>query len=166
MFRNSAFYIEYKGCNEPPCPRSPGLEDSGGSWLGFRFLIMMGMGLQCPKLPMFRNSAFYIEYKGAKNPHVLEVLDWGFGGLWRFLTEVSGHDHDGDVSSKSQITYVPKFSFLHWMKRCKEPYVLKVVDWRFGWLWKFLTGVLVFDHDGDGCTMSQIVYVPTFSFLQ
>ena len=37
------------------------LEDSGGSWLGFRFLIMMGMGLQCPQLPMFQNSAFYIE---------------------------------------------------------------------------------------------------------
>ena len=37
------------------------LEDSGGTWLGFRFLIMMGMGLKCPKLPMFRNSAFYIE---------------------------------------------------------------------------------------------------------
>ena len=35
--------------------------DSGGSWLEFWFLIMMGMGVQCPKLPMFWNSAFYIE---------------------------------------------------------------------------------------------------------
>ena len=37
------------------------LEDSGSFWLGFCFLTMMEMGLQCPKLPMFRNSAFYIE---------------------------------------------------------------------------------------------------------
>ena len=37
------------------------LDDSGGSWLGFWFLIMMRMGLQCPKLPMFWNSASYIE---------------------------------------------------------------------------------------------------------
>ena len=35
---------------------------------------MMGMGQQCPKQPMIQNSAFYIEFKGAKNPHVLEVL--------------------------------------------------------------------------------------------
>ena len=26
------------------------------------------------KTHMFQNSAFYIEFKGAKNPHVLEVL--------------------------------------------------------------------------------------------
>ena len=37
------------------------LEDSGGFWPEFWFLIIMGMGLQCTKLPMFRNSAFYIE---------------------------------------------------------------------------------------------------------
>ena len=62
---------------------------------------------------MFRNSAFYIEYKGAKNAHVLEVLDWGFGGLWRFLTGVLVPDHDGDGSKMYQTTYVPEFSFLH-----------------------------------------------------
>ena len=46
---------------------------------------------------MFQNSAFYIEYKGAKNPHVLEIMDWGFGGLWRFLTGVLVPDHDGNA---------------------------------------------------------------------
>ena len=47
----------------------------------------------------------------------------------------------------SQTTYVPKFSFLHWIKRCKEPScpqspglgiwrTLEVPDWGFGsWSW-------------------------------
>ena len=91
------------------------VEDSEGSWLGFWFLIMMGRDQQCPKWPMFQNSAFYIVYKGAKNPHVLEVLVWSCGGLWRFLTGVSVPDHDGEGSKMIQMTYVPKFSFLHWI---------------------------------------------------
>ena len=47
----------------------------------------------------------------------------------------------------SQTTYIPKFSFLHWIKRCKEPScpqspglelwrTLDVPDWGFGsWSW-------------------------------
>ena len=31
------------------------------------------------------------------NPHVLEVLDWGFEGLWSFMTGVSVPDQDGDA---------------------------------------------------------------------
>ena len=71
----------------------------------------METGQQSPKQPMFRNSAFYVEFIGAKNPHVLEVLGWSCGGLWRFLTGVLVPDHDGDRSAMSQTTYVPKFSF-------------------------------------------------------
>ena len=56
-------------------------------------------------------------------------------------------DRDGDGSTMSQTTYVPKFSFLHWIKRCKEPScprspglvfwrTLEVPDWGFGsWSW-------------------------------
>ena len=33
----------------------------------------------------------------------------------------AARDHDGDGSTMSQTTYVLKFSFLHWIKRCKEP---------------------------------------------
>ena len=63
------------------------VEDSGGSWLLFWFLIMMGRGQECPKQPMFQSWAFYIEYKGAKNPRIpglrfrriFKVPDWSFG---------------------------------------------------------------------------------------
>ena len=96
---------------------------------------------------MFPNSAFYIESKGAKKPHVLVFLGWSCGGLWRFLNGVFVPDLDGDRSTKSQTTYVPKFSFLCWIYRCKEPScpwspwlelwrTLEVPDWCFGsWSW-------------------------------
>ena len=96
---------------------------------------------------MLQNSAFYIEWKCAKNPHVLEVLVWSCGGLWRFLTEVSVPDLDGEGSIMSQTTFVLKFSFLHCIKRCKEPpcprspglelqRTLEVPEWGFGsWSW-------------------------------
>ena len=55
----------------------------------------------------------YVPKFGAKNPHVHEVLVWGLGGLWRFLTGVLVFDHDGDGLTMYQPTYVLKFSFLH-----------------------------------------------------
>ena len=36
--------------------------------------MKIGMDQQCFELPMFKISAFYIEIKGAKNTHVLQVL--------------------------------------------------------------------------------------------
>ena len=72
-----------------------------------------GEGSRMSKTTYFPKLKFYIKLKGAKNLHVLEVLDWGFGGLWRFLTGVFIPDHDGDGSAMSQTSYVPKFSFLH-----------------------------------------------------
>ena len=39
---------------------------------------------------MFQILALYLDFEGAKNIHVLYILIWGFGGHWRFLTEV-GH---------------------------------------------------------------------------
>ena len=41
-----------------------------GLWLP----MMMEMDQQCPNGPIFKISAFYIEFKGEKNPHILEVL--------------------------------------------------------------------------------------------
>ena len=35
---------------------------------------------------MFLISVLYLDFEGAKNTHVLQVLIWGFGGCWRFLT--------------------------------------------------------------------------------
>ena len=66
----------------------------------------------------------------------LEVSDLGFSS-WSW--------QEGSIIS--QTTYVPKFSFLHWIKRCKEPScprspglgfwrTLEVPDWGFGsWSW-------------------------------
>ena len=65
----------------------------------------------------------------------------------------------------SQTTHLQKFSFVHWIKRCKNPHVLEVLVWSCRGLWRFLTGVLVPDHDGDRCTMSQTTYDPKFCFL-
>ena len=123
------------------------VEDTGGSWLGFLFLIMMRTGTQCPKQPMFKNSAFYVEFEGAKNPHVLEVLGWSCGGLWRFLTWVLVPDNDWDGSIIFKMTYVPNLSFLHWIERCKKPSCPQIPGWSWGGLWRFLTGVLVTDHE-------------------
>ena len=39
----------------------------------------------------------YLELEGGKNNHVLEVLKWGFGGCWRFLTGVWHLDLDLDM---------------------------------------------------------------------
>ena len=39
-------------------------------------------------IPMIQILALYLDFEGAKNIHVLEVLIWGFGGCWRFLTGV------------------------------------------------------------------------------
>ena len=30
--------------------------------------------------------AVYLDFEGAKNIHVIQVLSWGFGGYWRVLT--------------------------------------------------------------------------------
>ena len=81
------------------------------------------------------------------------------------LTGVSVPDHDGDRCTMPQTTYIPKFSYYIEKKGAKNPHVLKVLVWGFGALWRFLTGVLVPDHDEDGSTMSQTTYVPKFSFL-
>ena len=56
-----------------------------------------GKGSTMSQTTYLPKLAFYIEKKGAKNPHVLEFMAWGFGGLWRFLTVVLVPDHDGDA---------------------------------------------------------------------
>ena len=43
---------------------------------------------------MFPILALYLDFKGAKNIHVLKVFIWGFGGLERFLTGVRHLDLD------------------------------------------------------------------------
>ena len=48
-------------------------------------------------LIIFQIWALYHDFEGAKNTHVLDVLIWGFGGYWRFLTGVWNLDLDLDM---------------------------------------------------------------------
>ena len=47
--------------------------------------------------PMIQIVALYLNFEGEKNIHVLEVLIWGFGGRWRFLTGDWHLDFDLDM---------------------------------------------------------------------
>ena len=48
-----------------------GLEDAGGSWLGFCILILIWIWSQVFDTPMIRILALYLDFEGAKNIHVL-----------------------------------------------------------------------------------------------
>ena len=85
---------------------------------------------------MFQNSAFYIEFKGAKIPHVLKVIGCSCGGLWTFLTGFFVPDHDVDGSTMSQTIYDPKSASYIEFKGAKNPHV-----------YEFLFG---FDEDTGG----------------
>ena len=93
---------------------SGSLQESGGFWLGFWFLIMMGMGQQCPKQPIFQNLA--------KNPHVLEVLI-GFvedcGGSWLGFWFLMGMGQQCPTWSILQISV-----FYIEFKGAKNPHVM------------------------------------------
>ena len=45
---------------------------------------------------MFQILALYLDLEDAKNIYVLKVLNWGFGGHWRFMTGVWHPDIDFD----------------------------------------------------------------------
>ena len=55
------------------------------------------MGFISPIIPIL---ALYLDFEGAKNIHVLNVLIWGFGGGWRFLTVVWYLDLDLDMVTR------------------------------------------------------------------
>ena len=64
------------------------LEDAGGSWRGFCILILIWIWSLVFGTPIIQIFALYLDFEGAKNIHVLQVLIWGFGGCWRFLTGI------------------------------------------------------------------------------
>ena len=47
------------------------LEDAGGSWLGFDILILIWIWSLVFAIPMIWILAFYLDFEGAKNIHVL-----------------------------------------------------------------------------------------------
>ena len=56
--------------------------------------------------------ALYLDFVGAKNIHVLKVLIWGFGGLWRFLTGLLHSDSDFDMVTGFLFTHILNFDYL------------------------------------------------------
>ena len=96
------------------------LEDAGGCWLGFGILILIWICSLVFDIPMIQILACYLYFEGAKNIHVLEVIIWGFGGWWRFLTELWHIDVNLDLVTGLWYTHDPNFGSLSWFWRCKE----------------------------------------------
>merc|ERR1711954_85239 len=69
----------------------------GGCWrflTGVVIFILIWIWSMVCDTPMIQILALYHDFEGAKNIHVLQVLIWGFGGRWRFLTGVWHLDLD------------------------------------------------------------------------
>ena len=56
--------------------------------MGFGILILIWIWSLVFDATMIRILTLYLYFEGAKNFDVHEVLIWGFGGCWRFLTRV------------------------------------------------------------------------------
>ena len=96
------------------------LVGAGESWLEFGLLILIGIWSLVFYKPMIQILALYLDIEGAKNIHVLQVIIWGFGGCWRFLTGVWHLDLDLDRATRLWYTHDPNFGSLSWFWRCKE----------------------------------------------
>ena len=59
--------------------------------------------------PLFEILAFYLDFEGAKNIHVLQVVLWGFGGCWRFMTGVLHPHIDLDMVSDLLYSIIQNF---------------------------------------------------------
>ena len=94
-------------------------EDAWGYGLEFCIFILIWI-LSFVRCPMFQILALCPDFEGAKKIHDLEVLIWGFGGRWWFMTEVWYLDLDLNMVIGLWYTYDPKFSSLSWFWRYKE----------------------------------------------
>ena len=123
------------------------LEDSEGSWLGFWILILILIGSLVFGTPIFQILALYLDFEGAKNIHVLQVMIWSFGGCWRFLTGGLHPDIDLNMFTGLWFTHSPNFGSLYRLLRWKEHpcslspdlgllRLLEVSDWGLAsWSW-------------------------------
>ena len=127
------------------------LEDAGGSRLGFAILIPIRMWSVVFDTSICWISVWYLDFKGAKNIHVLKVLTWGFEGSWKFQTWVWQLDLDLYMVTGLGYSHVPNYGSLSWFWRCKgHPCplstdlglwrMLEVPDWgSASWFW-FICG--------------------------
>ena len=73
------------------------LESAEGSWVGFDIMILIWIWSLVFDTPMIQILTLYLNFKGAKNIHVLQVIIWCFGGCWSFLTLILHLDNDLDM---------------------------------------------------------------------
>ena len=96
------------------------LEDAGGSWLGFGILILIWIWSRVFDTHIIQIFAHYLDFEGAENILILQVLIWGFGGYWIFLTEVWPLDIDLYMVTGLWYTHDSNFGSILWFWRCKE----------------------------------------------
>ena len=65
--------------------------------MGFDIFFLVCIKLLVFGTHMFQIWAHYLDFEGAKDIHVLQVIIWGFGGCWRFLTGVWHLDLDLNI---------------------------------------------------------------------
>ena len=123
------------------------LEDAGGSWLGFGTLFLIWIWSLVFDISIFQILALYLDFEGAKSIKVIQVLIFGFGGHWRFMTGVWNPDIELDLVTGLWYTHIPNFGSLSWFWRCKEHpcplgpdlglwRTLEVPDWGLAsWSW-------------------------------
>ena len=70
------------------------LEDTGESSLGFGILILIWIWSLVSDTPMIWIFVLYLDFEGAKNINVLQILILGFGGCLRFLIGIWHLDLD------------------------------------------------------------------------
>merc|ERR1711954_110699 len=87
---------------------------------GFGILILIWIWLLVFDTPLIQIVTVYLDFEGAKNIHVLQILIWGFVGHWRFLIGVLHANIDSDMVTGLWFTRILNFGFLSWFLRCKE----------------------------------------------
>ena len=122
MIRILAFYLDLKVQSTSMSSKSSfgALEDAGDSWLGFGILILILIWSLVFYITMIQILAFYLDFEGTKNTHVLYFLIWGFRGCWRFPIWVWLLDLDLNMVTGFWHTHDPNFGSLSWFWRCKE----------------------------------------------
>ena len=114
---------------------------------------------------MIQILALYLDFEGAKNIHVLEVLIWSFWGCWRFLSGVWHLDLIWIWSLVFDIPMVQIFAlFLHF-EGANNIHVLEVLIWSFARCWRFLNWVLPIKVDLDMVLGLWYTHDPKFCSL-
>ena len=119
-------------------------ENTWGSLLGFGIFILIWI-LSLVPCPMFRILALCLDFEGAKNIQVLQVLIWGIWRHCRFLTGVWHLYLDLDLVPGLWYTDDPNFGSIFVLKVQRTSMSFKSLFGALGILILILIWSLVFD---------------------